>query len=59
MKEILVLVTNQTTVGATKEKNGTFAPELTHAVHQSMHADMAFDTASLKGDIAPLCSATP
>ena len=59
MKEILVLVTNHATEGDTKEKNGTFAPELTHAVHQFMHADMAFDTASLKGDTAPRYSGIP
>ena len=54
MKKILVLVTNHGTLGEAKEKNGTFAPELTHALHQFMHADMAFDIVSLQGGAAPL-----
>lgn len=54
MKKILVIVTNHATLGEAQEKNGTFAPELTHALHQFMHADMAFDIASLEGGAAPL-----
>ena len=54
MKKILVLVTNHATLGAAQEKNGTFAPELTHALHEFLHADMAFDIASLEGGAAPL-----
>ena len=54
MKKILVLVTNHATLGAAQEKNGTFAPELTHALHEFLHADMAFDIASLQGGAAPL-----
>ena len=54
MKKILVLVTNHGTLGEAKEKNGTFAPELTHALHQFMHAAMAFDIVSLQGGAAPL-----
>ena len=54
MQKILVLVTNHGTLGEAKEKNGTFAPELTHALHQFMHANMAFDIASLEGGAAPL-----
>jgi len=54
MKKILVIVTNHATLGEAHEKNGTYAPELTHALHQFMHADMAFDIASLEGGAAPL-----
>ncbi len=54
MKKILVLVTNHATLGAAQEKNGTFAPELTHALHEFLHAGMAFDIASLEGGAAPL-----
>lgn len=57
MKKILVLVTNHATLGEAQEKNGTYAPELTHALHHFMHADMAFDIASLEGGAAPLYGA--
>lgn len=54
MKNILILVTNHGTLGAAKEKNGTYSPELTHALHQFIEADMVFDIASLEGGSVPL-----
>jgi putative intracellular protease/amidase len=54
MHNILILVTNQGTLGEAKEKNGTYAPELTHVLHQFMDANIAFDIASIDGGAAPL-----
>ena len=54
IKNVLVLVTNHATLGEVKEKNGTYAPELTHALHQFMDANIAFDIASIKGGAVPL-----
>lgn len=36
MKKVLVFVTNHATLGETDEANGTFSPELTHAVAATM-----------------------
>jgi hypothetical protein len=33
MKKVLIPVTNHATLGETDQENGTYAPELTHAVH--------------------------
>ncbi len=54
MKKILVLLTNQATMGDTDEKNGTYAPELTHALHEFIQAGYDYDLASIKGGAAPL-----
>lgn len=54
MKKVLVLVTNHGTLGPEKEKNGTYAPELTHVLHHFIDAGIAFDIASLKGGHAPI-----
>lgn len=54
MSKILVLVTNHGTLGEAKEKNGTYAPELTHALECFIQANISFDIASLKGGFAPI-----
>lgn len=56
MNNILVLLTNHGTLGEGEaiEKNGTYAPELTHALHQFMDANIAFDLVSIEGGAVPL-----
>lgn len=54
MNKILILLTNHATLGDTNEKNGTYAPELTHALHEFTEAGLSYDFASIKGGIAPL-----
>jgi putative intracellular protease/amidase len=54
MKNILILVTNHATLGATDEANGTYAPELTHALHEFLEAGYQYEIASIKGGAAPL-----
>lgn len=54
MKNILILVTNHATLGTTDEANGTYAPELTHALHEFMDAGYHYEIASIKGGSAPL-----
>ncbi len=54
MKNILILVTNHETLGETKEANGTYAPELTHALHAFLEAGYTYEIASIKGGTAPL-----
>lgn len=54
MSKILILVTNHATLGETDEANGTFAPELTHALHEIISAGHDYDLVSIKGGEAPL-----
>ena len=54
MKKVLIPLTNHATLGDTDEANGTFAPELTHALHVLMAANIEYDLASIKGGKAPL-----
>lgn len=54
MKNILILLTNQATMGNTDERNGTYAPELTHALHEFMEAGYRYDLASINGGQAPI-----
>jgi putative intracellular protease/amidase len=54
MKKVLILVTNHATLGTTDEANGTFAPELTHALHEILEADLNYDLVSINGGQAPL-----
>lgn len=54
MKKVLILVTNHATLGDTDEANGTFAPELTHALHVMLDAGFEYDIASIDGGQAPL-----
>lgn len=52
--KILVLVTNHATLGETDEANGTYAPEITHAIDVFNKAGLEYDIASIKGGSAPL-----
>lgn len=54
MAKILIFVTNHAVLGETSEKNGTYAPELTHALHEFTAAGFDYDIASIKGGAAPL-----
>jgi putative intracellular protease/amidase len=54
MKKVLIPVTNHATLGATDQENGTFAPELTHAVHVLKEAGIDYEVASIKGGKAPI-----
>ncbi|MGY0626370.1 MAG: type 1 glutamine amidotransferase domain-containing protein, partial [Paraglaciecola chathamensis] len=38
MKNVLIILTNHATLGTTDEANGTFSPELTHALHAFVEA---------------------
>ena len=54
MKKILIIVTNHSTLGDTEEQNGTYLPELTHAVHEFNEQNIDYDIASITGGNAPL-----
>ena len=54
MKKILIPVTNHSTLGDTDEANGTYAPELTHALDVFLKAKFDYDLVSVNGGQAPL-----
>ncbi len=54
MKKILIPLTNHATLGETKEANGTFSPELTHALDVFIDAGYDYDLASINGGEAPI-----
>lgn len=54
MKKVLIFVTNHATLGTTDEANGTYSPELTHALDVFMQAGVDYDLASIEGGKAPL-----
>ena len=54
MKKILIPVTNHATLGNTDQANGTYSPELTHAIHVFMEHGVDYDIASIKGGKAPI-----
>ena len=54
MKKVLIIVTNHATLGETDQANGTYAPELTHALSELLGAGFDYDIASIKGGQAPL-----
>ena len=54
MKKILIPVTNHATLGETDQANGTYAPELTHALQVFMEAGFDYDIASIRGGKAPI-----
>lgn len=54
MKKILIPVTNHATLGKTNLENGTYSPELTHALQVFLAAGIDYDIASIKGGKAPL-----
>ncbi|GEA60013.1 type 1 glutamine amidotransferase domain-containing protein [Vibrio comitans] len=54
MTKVLIPVTNHATLGETDQANGTYAPELTHALHAILAAGFDYDIASIQGGKAPL-----
>ncbi len=54
MKKVLILLTNHATLGNTDEANGTFSPELTHALHEMLNAGLDYDLVSINGGQVPL-----
>jgi len=54
MKKVLIILTNHATLGTTEEANGTFAPELTHALHEILEAGLDYDLVSINGGQVPL-----
>lgn len=52
MTKILIPVTNHATLGT--EANGTYSPELTHALHVFLAAGFEYDIVSIKGGKAPI-----
>jgi putative intracellular protease/amidase len=50
--KILIWLTNHGELAG--EKNGTYAPELTHAIHELEKAGFSYDLASIDGGAAPL-----
>ena len=54
MKKVLIILTNHATLGTTDEANGTFAPELTHALHEILEAGLDYDLVSIDGGQAPM-----
>jgi len=54
MKKILIPVTNHATLGNTDQENGTYSPELTHALAVFIAAGVDYEIASINGGKAPL-----
>ena len=54
MTKILIPVTNHATLGTTEQANGTFSPELTHALHVFLAAGFEYELVSIKGGAAPI-----
>jgi len=54
MKKILIPVTNHATLGNTDQANGTYSPELTHALAVFIAAGVDYEIASINGGKAPL-----
>ena len=54
MKKVLIPVTNHATLGDTNQANGTYAPELTHVIHELNVAGIDYDIASINGGKVPI-----
>lgn len=54
MKKVLIPVTNHATLGDADQQNGTYAPELTHVLHELNNAGIDYDIISILGGKAPL-----
>ena len=54
MKKILIPVTNHAKLGDTDQDNGTYAPELTHALHVFIEQGIDYDIASIHGGKVPV-----
>ena len=54
MKKVLIVVTNHATLGTTDKANGTYSPELTHALHVFTQSGLDYEIASIQGGKAPI-----
>jgi len=54
MKKILIPVTNHATLGTTDQANGTYSPEITHALHVFTQNGIDYDIASIYGGKVPI-----
>ncbi len=54
LKKILIPVTNHANLGETDKANGTYSPEITHAVHVFIQNGVDYEIASIKGGKAPI-----
>ena len=54
MNKVLIPVTNHATLGETNQANGTYSPELTHALQVFLDAGLEYDIASINGGKAPI-----
>ena len=54
MKKVLIVVTNHATLGSTDKANGTYSPELTHALHVFTQSGLDYEIASIQGGKAPI-----
>lgn len=54
MQKILIPVTNHAVLGTTDQANGTYSPELTHALDVFLAAGFDYEIASITGGKAPL-----
>lgn len=54
MKKILIPVTNHATLGDTDQANGTYSPEITHAIHVFIEHGVDYDITSIEGGKAPI-----
>lgn len=57
MSKVLIFMTNHATMGDTDEANGTYTPELTHAIDEFIKAGLDYDLVSAKGGKAPIYGA--
>jgi hypothetical protein len=54
MRKILIPVTNHATLGTTDQANGTYSPEITHALHVFTQNGIDYDIASIHGVKVPI-----
>ena len=54
MKKILIPVTNHAKLGETDQANGTYSPEITHAIDVFTKHGLDYDIASIHGGKAPI-----
>ncbi|MCQ8847853.1 type 1 glutamine amidotransferase domain-containing protein [Alteromonas stellipolaris] len=54
MKKILIPVTNHATLGTTDQANGTYSPEITHAIDVFNKHGVDYDIASINGGAIPI-----
>ena len=54
MSNTLIILTNHATLGPDNEPNGTYSPELTHAIHAFNKGGVQWALTSPKGGVAPV-----